>query len=267
MKKGVRTARIIISLAITAAMATLILTSSIAVAQALGWTLKLQIIPLMISGATVQVLLWFGFTLIFGRLYCSAVCPLGTLQDIFWSLRRIPPLKNRLKPIRYAPPQNTVRLSILAASIILFLIGANAIALIIEPTEIFTRIIRLFRTEDFATPVAAAACTAAALILIATLSIRKGRIWCNTICPVGTALGVISTKSHMRFSINPDYCTACGKCQDVCKAQCISLSDLTVDSSRCVTCFNCTAVCDSNAITYTDTPATPASPLLQQIQK
>lgn len=264
MNRKLRILRITVAVIVTAAVTTFLATSSVAVAQTLGWSMKLQIVPLMLAGATIQVLLLLGLTIIFGRIYCSALCPLGVMQDIFFRARRLPPLKKKLSALRFAPAQNTLRLGILAAFIILILTGANAIALIIEPTAIYTHIVRMFtQTETLTIP--AAAITATVIIFFAMISVRRGRIWCNTICPVGTALGLIAARSHLRISINPDLCTACGKCQDVCKAQCIDLTQLTVDNSRCVCCFDCLAVCPGGAVRYTDRPATPASPLMQRV--
>jgi len=267
MRKGLKTIRIVISLTVTAAFSALLATNSIAAAQALGWSVKLQIVPLLISGATVQLLLWLALTLIFGRIYCSTACPLGTLQDVFHGLRHISAINRRLPQMRFAPPNNKMRLSMLAATLILMLLGANAAALIIEPANIFTKFVRL-ATDIRTISVTAGSFTVSAFLLIAILSVRRGRIWCNTMCPLGTALGIISNRSHLKIYINPDYCTACGKCQDKCKAQAINLAELKVDASRCILCFNCIAVCNEpGAISYTNSPGTPASPLFQQIQK
>lgn len=79
---------------------------------------------------------------------------------------------------------------------------------------------------------------------------RFGRLYCNTICPVGTLLGWVSRKSLFRIRLNQSNCTQCGKCSFACKAECISVKTMEVDNSRCVACFNCLTVCNDSAIDY-----------------
>lgn len=266
MRNKLRIFRICASLIITASLSTVIAVNSAAVIRCLGWSLHFQIISLMLGGATIQLLLWLAMTLIFGRVYCAAVCPLGTLQDIFFSVRKIKACRDKLPPMRYTQPNNRLRLSILAATLLCFIIGANTIAIIIEPVTIYSKFVRLITAPEGISALAGAL-TAAAIILVAFISAKRGRLWCNTICPIGTALGLISAHSHLRIDINPDYCTACGKCQDACKAEAINLAELRVDNSRCILCFNCMAVCEPGAISYTNTPHRPATPLFEQTSK
>jgi len=88
------------------------------------------------------------------------------------------------------------------------------------------------------------------LILIVALSVLRGRLYCNTVCPVGAFLGLLSKVSLFRISIDKTGCTKCGKCIAACKAECINIKDQTVDFSRCVGCENCIKVCETNDISY-----------------
>jgi len=94
----------------------------------------------------------------------------------------------------------------------------------------------------------------AMLSLVIWLSVWKGRLYCNTVCPVGTLLGLVSKKSlyQVRFDAG---CNQCGKCMFVCKSQCIDIKKREVDFSRCVGCANCIKSCDKNAIRYALSPA------------
>ena len=64
-----------------------------------GWTVKIQLMPaaLALSVAAAVIL---AVTLVFGRVYCSVVCPLGILQDIAIFMRRT---VGRLIPGRRGP--------------------------------------------------------------------------------------------------------------------------------------------------------------------
>ncbi|MCQ2141019.1 MAG: 4Fe-4S binding protein [Bacteroidales bacterium] len=52
------------------------------VADQLGWMAKLQFLPSLLAGNFIVVAALVLLTLVFGRIYCSVICPLGSLQDI-----------------------------------------------------------------------------------------------------------------------------------------------------------------------------------------
>ncbi|MFC2138633.1 4Fe-4S binding protein [Bacteroidota bacterium] len=88
------------------------------------------------------------------------------------------------------------------------------------------------------------------LIVIIRLSVKNGRIFCNSICPVGSILGLISKVSFFKISIDNDTCTSCGLCERVCKAKCMNFKEFYVDVTRCVGCYNCLTVCKSDSVKY-----------------
>jgi ferredoxin-type protein NapF len=88
------------------------------------------------------------------------------------------------------------------------------------------------------------------LVIIGWLSVKYGRLYCNTLCPVGTVLGFLSRFSFFRISMDASTCTKCGKCSFACKSQCINVKTLEVDNSRCVACYNCISVCPESSIKY-----------------
>ncbi|MDR2885217.1 MAG: 4Fe-4S binding protein, partial [Rikenellaceae bacterium] len=89
------------------------------------------------------------------------------------------------------------------------------------------------------------------LAVTALLAWRGGRTYCNTICPVGTLLGLVSRFSIFRPAFDTAKCTACGLCEKKCKSSCIDSANMTIDQSRCVTCFNCVEACNFGAMHYT----------------
>jgi ferredoxin len=91
---------------------------------------------------------------------------------------------------------------------------------------------------------------AAVLSLIVVLSALRGRLYCNTVCPVGTLLGFFSRWAAFRVTIEKSSCQKCGECLRACKAQCIDLRNGSIDHSRCVACYNCFGACDNHSIGY-----------------
>jgi ferredoxin-type protein NapF len=245
------------------------------------WTdsiLFLQFVPSVIKFITVPALVAAGFifiillTALFGRAYCSAICPLGILQDLFsWIAKRT----RLIKRYKFSKALDYLRYPFLAIVIILVITGSLFLVNLLDPYSsfgrIFSDIIRpgvvflnnglagllekvnvyfLFRMNlDLITwrVVFIPACT---LVLIIWLSLYFGRLYCNTVCPVGTTLGLLSRVSLFKIKMDEATCTKCGKCSMVCKSTCINVKSLHVDFSRCVACYNCISVCSEGSIKY-----------------
>ncbi len=235
-----------------------------------GWLTSIQIFPAALAFSLGILLFWAIVTLLFGRLYCSSICPLGTLQDIISWLSRL--ISHRKTPYRYSPALNKTRYTTLTLVVIGIILGFSAIQVLFDPFSLYSHFAHSILRPIYGLgrcAVASALGTAIALIPILVIGIvasRHGRTFCNTICPVGTALGAISRNSAFHFDINTDKCINCHECEHVCKASCIDLKDHVVDGSRCVNCFNCTDVCPNNAITYTTTRHRLSTPLMQRIK-
>ncbi|MBQ9077573.1 MAG: 4Fe-4S binding protein [Muribaculaceae bacterium] len=233
--------------------------------------IKIQIFPATMTVAIGVLALWVSLTLLFGRLYCSSVCPMGTLQDIIARLNRS--LSRDTIPYRYSHAKNTTRLVTLIVVAISVTAGLTAIPALLDPYALYERfatgIIRpIYGLGRIAvSSVSGVIIALVPIVAISAVASRHGRTFCNTLCPVGTALGAISRNSLLHIDINTDKCIHCRKCEQVCKASCIDLSDHVVDGSRCVTCFNCTDVCPNSAITYTTRRHRLSTPMMQRIKE
>jgi ferredoxin len=93
------------------------------------------------------------------------------------------------------------------------------------------------------------------LLLFAGLSIFRGRLFCNTLCPAGALLSLVSRYSLFRITFDKQACNRCGNCERSCKAEAIDSKGMQVDSSRCVDCFNCTSSCTRNSLKYRFAPS------------
>ncbi len=212
-------------------------------------------------------------TLLFGRIYCSGLCPFGTLQD---GVIRLSPVRRKQR-FSYRKPQTLLRYGFLLAVIVSALAGSMLLLNITEPYSLFSRSLRdilmpavtagsqglfyvLKSMDVFIAPldlpiefwVSALSLLSVAVIFI--FSFRKGRIFCNTFCPVGAVLSIFSRFSLFRIAIKDDACTHCMRCERACKAGCISVKDGTVDNSRCIRCFNCLARCNDDAVAFSRRP-------------
>lgn len=245
------------------------------------WILYLQFTPSLINFIGSAGLIAAGFiviiffTTLFGRVYCSSVCPLGTLQDL---ISRLPNRKRKKKRYSFTKPLNLLRNSILAATIVSFFAGSLIMINLLDPFSNYGRVI-----SDLVRPVYFSLINLFAglsesfglyfiypveinfssfiyylfpivfLITISVMAYFKGRLFCNSICPVGSLLSLISRYSVFKLKIDEDNCKGCGICERVCKSNCIDNDKKEIDFTRCVNCYNCVDVCPSGGIKYFST--------------
>ena len=239
---------------------------------ALKFVEKAQIIPSSIATCLGAVIFWFVITLLLGRLYCSTVCPVGTLQDIFAKGRKL--IKPLNKPYSYRPASK-MRFYILGVYIFCVIAGVAAVPFWIEPWSIITNIsgdlhpaaerVEWIRVGIGVTSGIVAGGISALLIIIVALF--TGRGFCTDICPIGTALGCFSNYTLYHIEIDPDRCINCMKCEDICPSQCIKVVSRHVDNSRCVRCFDCGHVCPNDAIRLQINRNRRATPLMSPTGK
>jgi len=283
--KSLRILRIVVSVFVFVTLAVGLTCSSLVLPVVGPWLVKLQIGQALVTFALAIFIAWMLVTLVFGRVYCSSVCPIGTLEDIAARFVRMRPLHkfgDFRRRYRYSPPLSSLRYTVLVVVVLCLMIGAMALPSLLEPYSAFNRICEYLlrpladliksggvERDEIASVMAASvgATVTSGVILIALLAVamRSGRTICSTVCPVGTALGCVSRFSIYQMDIDTDLCTQCGLCEDVCKAQCINLKDHVVDGSRCVVCFDCAAVCPASAIRYTRNRKQLATPMMQRL--
>ncbi len=105
--------------------------------------LSLQIIPTLLKILThsgpflIALIIVFGLTVMFGRIYCSTLCPLGTLQDIIIHIRK-KIKRNRI--FQYAKPSYIFHYTIFIAIVILTIGGSLTFLNLFEPLSNFGRI-------------------------------------------------------------------------------------------------------------------------------
>ena len=240
----------------------------------LGWMAKVQFLPavLALNFGVVAVLL--ALTLIFGRVYCSVICPLGVMQDIISWIHGKTKKKNRFR-FSYSPAKNWLRYGVLAVFVIALVAGLHSLVALVAPYSAYGRIASnllapvyqwgnnffawiaeradsyaFYSTEVWIRSGATFAVAAVTFVVVAVLAWKHGRTWCNTICPVGSVLGFFSKFSLFAPVIDTEKCRNCGLCGKQCKASCIDTKEHKIDYSRCVACMDCIDSCKDGAIHY-----------------
>ena len=240
----------------------------------LGWMAKVQFLPALLAVNFGVIAVLLVLTLLFGRVYCSVICPLGIMQDIVSWIHGKTKKKNRFR-FSYSPAKNVLRYVVLAIFVIALLAGFHSLVALIAPYSAYGRIASnlmaplyqwgnnffammaeradsyaFYSTEVWVKSWATFGIAATTFVVISVLAWKHGRTWCNTICPVGSFLGLFSRFSIFAPVINTDKCRNCGLCGKQCKAACINMKEHQIDYSRCVACMDCIDTCRDGAISF-----------------
>ncbi len=247
-----------------------------------GWLTKIQFLPAVLALNVVVIVALLLLTLVFGRVYCSVICPLGVMQDVVsWlhGLRK----KNRFT---YSKPKNWLRYAMLALLVVGVALGIGAIVTLLSPYGTYGTIVgdllqplyiwcnngmaaiaehydsyAFYSKDVWIKSVPVLVCAVALFVAIFVLAWRGGRTYCGTICPVGTLLGFVARFSWLKVHFNTEKCKNCGLCTKNCKASCIDFKSHKVDYTRCVTCGDCVAKCGFGALTYAHAPSKNNEPV------
>lgn len=274
------------------------------------WLVKIQFLPSLLAGAFGVFAPLLVLTFLFGRVYCSIVCPLGIFQDAaaflarrcasvsyFFKKRKFEkarrdenaeksadaapktPVKPPRKPgrdYRYRRNPLFFRTAFLAFAVATVPFGLPFFALL-EPYGLFGRVavalfqplylignnvlaavVKMFDGDNYSfyyvdpTPATwpSFVVGVASFCVLLLFARRYGRLYCNSICPVGTILGLVSRFSFFKIKLDAEKCVGCGLCAKACKGSCVDVEKRRIDASRCVVCFDCLTVCRKGALSF-----------------
>ena len=213
-------------------------------ADGTGVLAQVQFVPACLAFNFIVLGVVAGVTLLAGRLYCRAGRPVV----------------------------RAVAAVLFAA---LLLCGAASLAGLVEPYSVYGRFAThlfeplaaacnnyvadlcmrwgrpcMLKSEIFIRGWSALAVAGVSLAALTVVAALRGRLFCNTVCPVGAVLGLLSVKAPVRIRLDAAKCVKCGLCAKACKAECIDVANGKVDQSRCVRCFTCIGTCKKGALAW-----------------
>ena len=174
-------------------------------------------------------------TLLFGAVFCSTLCPLGSIQE--W----IGKLGKKLLKKRYNPPVpkkvdkilKSLRFLVLGT---LFLAVAGLIAWNLDYINPSYALSHLWT---------AVVPTSAIIVLMVflLLSLRYERPWCRWFCPYGLILGFLGRISVFTIRRSTDSCINCKKCDRACPVHIPVSTHKSVSNAACNRCMQCVSAC------------------------
>ena len=237
----------------------------------LSWMARVQALEAVLALNVAVIVLLVVLTLVFGRIYCSVICPLGVMQDIFGWFGK----KAKKHRYTYSRALSWLRYSVLGVFIVALVAHVGVLVQLLAPYSAFGRIATMllqpvwklgnnllasiaesmdsyafYATDVWLKSLPVLIIAAVTLVVLFILAWRGGRTYCNTICPIGTALSLLARFSWLKIHFDTDKCKNCSLCTKNCKASCIDYNNHTVDYSRCVVCGDCIESCKFGALKY-----------------
>ena len=149
-----------------------------------------------------QGLLWGAVaTLLLGRFFCEAICPLGIVQSfVNWICHPRTHVRRVCTRLPETKTQRIVRWSIVGVCVVLGLCGAMGPVMMIVPVSVFGKAVALWWPGLV---------VFGAVVVLA--AIGDGRWWCNWVCPFGTVYNLVAKVTPCKNKIG-SHCQNCRRC-------------------------------------------------------
>ncbi len=240
------------------------------------------------------VLILIPVTILFGRVFCGWICPMGGTLDMFGRSSRV----RSPEPMGRLYPTKDVLLIVLLISS-LFALNLSGL---FDPLSILIRGLAMgvvhplersiHAVFDLAWGIGPPVSTVTEpvyrvltqhllsfqlpvfrytflflliLLLLILLELRERRFWCRNLCPLGALFGWCAAASPMGLAIDKPVCTACGECTPTCRMGAITgQGKQEIRKRDCILCYDCIGSCEDNLIAHRPEPVTreQISPLL-----
>jgi MauM/NapG family ferredoxin protein len=234
-----------------------------------------------VPAALLLSLITVAFTLVFGRVFCSWVCPLGTLNDFMGHLtpkrRRKEHLGGQARRLKYyilivilVSSLFTLQIAGLADPISLLI---RSLAVAVEPAvnlmthtvfdllyrahipgvtaiseavySLLKKYLLSFRQPFFYQGMFIGLIFAAVLLA----NLYRRRFWCSGLCPLGALLGLMARISPLKRVVGKG-CTSCNLCVQECRTGAAVGLKGGWKKTECVLCGECQEDCPRDAVRF-----------------
>lgn len=182
----------------------------------------------------VAGIVFFIFVIIFGRIFCGFLCPLGLFFDVIWKateMLHLPKLKRNENFMKIMHIINRVFLGFFICGILTLIV-----ILVFFPEMLSGLKIPLFF------PISVVA------VMIIINSFAR-RLFCN-VCPIGTFIGIFEKSSIVKLKKKSEACVMCGACYEACpmriKEIYTEINSKNISNPQCIYCGECIKKCQAD---------------------
>ena len=231
-------------------------------------------------------------TIFLGRFFCGWICPLGSINHFFGSLRSERKRgKQLLESNRYKRWQTTkyyllvaVLVSALASTGLVgwldpfsFLVRSLGLSILpstnyalqaglawlehsrLAPVQLIGGVLHFLLGAlllNFKQPYFRQGVWLGVLfIFILAINLRVTRFWCRALCPLGALLGIVSRWSILGLVKHPEHCNDCNRCLLRCQGGDDPVGGVPWHQPECHLCLNCVDECPEQGLQFKFFPA------------
>lgn len=231
----------------------------------LGLTVALALREL--PGTVLWGLPLLASALVFGRMFCGWLCPLGTCFDLCSPKKahKASPLPARVKyyllillgaaaacTVNIAGIVDPMALLTRALAIVAYplaLLGAAVGLDVVRPAAEYLRLTVLAHAQVREPLFSLLPLTAIVTLALFALNYTYPRFWCRSLCPLGALLGLAGRFSLLKRRVS-NKCTACMACSRACPNGAIQPDPLQHDARECLFCLGCKNICPAGAVAF-----------------
>ncbi|NLO57763.1 MAG: 4Fe-4S binding protein, partial [Synergistaceae bacterium] len=196
------------------------------------WLRRVAPSALILFGAVIAM------TLLFGRVFCGWICPLGTIGEISAGIGR----KLGIKRVELSGSlDRTLKMLKYIILVVILYYTWTLGTLAWRDYDPWAAWMHLAAGWDEIVGTPWAFAVLFGLVIGAGLFIE--RFWCRYLCPLGATLGILQKFSLTKVSRNGETCIKCSKCTRSCPMGLAPMEVEKVTDADCIACGRCTESC------------------------
>ena len=189
----------------------------------------------------VGMVIPFILAFLLGRVFCSWICPVTFILELFDRLRRFITKKQFLYN-KLLIAKKVLWFTLIAELIVSMILGAPIFVFLSPPGLVGREIMMLVFFKTLAIE-------GILLIIILLLELLTRRFFCRSFCPLGGMLALIGKRRRLKVGINEAVCISCGKCTQTCPMGLVPEKGEST-TAYCWNCADCVDICPTNALSF-----------------
>ncbi|MGW8195801.1 MAG: 4Fe-4S binding protein [Desulforhopalus sp.] len=176
-----------------------------------------------------------------GRVFCSWICPISFLLELFDRLRRFVSKKRFLRN-RLLLAKRVLWGTLIAELIVSMILGVPLFVFLSPPGLVGREIMMLvfFRSV---------ALEGVLILAVVALELLTRRFFCRSFCPLGALLALLGKRRNLTVRLTEEKCTGCTLCDRACPMG-LQPSGGEGVSCYCWNCGECIDHCDYGALAF-----------------
>ena len=188
-----------------------------------------------------SILILTGITLVFGRVYCSWICPMNLIFELNNMLRKLL-IKLNIKPLNVGFNRLHKYTILIIGCIISFVLGIHVLYFLYPPIILNREVLHFFYFRSFGIGL-----SVLLVLLFIEISFSQ-RAWCRYFCPGGALWSLLGIKRIVKVEFDKQLCDDCGKCNLACE---FGLNPMRGEMGmECDNCGRCIAKCKPDALMF-----------------